>query len=123
MSTEILVTVLTGLGLLVTMAGAMSGFFFVMRKEMHAGQQSLRVEMRTLRTEMQTVQKSLRTEMQAGQESLRTEIQTVQKSLRKEISELRSDLKADYRSFNERLDGTNMRIDRLVDSLREPRSA
>ncbi len=68
--------------------------------------------------------------MQAGDESLRTEIgelrtqtQNADDALRQEISELRGDMKAELRSLNDRLDGTNMRIDRLVDSLRMPASA
>lgn len=120
MSTETLVTVLTGLGLLVAMIAAMSSFFFSLRKEMKDGQESLRSEMRdvqeSLRSEMRNGQESLRGEMQTGMASLRSEMQVGQEALRREMQ-------ANYRSLNERLDGTNMRIDRLVDSLREPSSA
>ena len=54
---------------------------------------------------------------------LRTQTQNADDALRQEISELRGDMKAELRSLNDRLDGTNMRIDRLVDSLRMPASA
>ena len=112
MSVETLATVLTGLGVVVAMFSAMAVFSS------------------SLRREIREVESSLRKEIQVGDESLRTEIgelrtqtQNADDALRQEISELRGDMKAELRSLNDRLDGTNMRIDRLVDSLRMPASA
>ena len=140
-SVETLATVFTGLGVVVAMFSAMAVFSSSLRreirevesslrKEIQVGDESLRTEIGELRTDMQAGDESLRSAMQAGDESLRIEIgelrtqtQNADDALRQEISELRGDMKAELRSLNDRLDGTNMRIDRLVDSLRMPASA
>lgn len=124
MSTETIVTILTGLGVIVAIFTALGGFFFTMRKDIQAVDTTIRREISELRTELRTEMHSgdgaLRTEMQAGFESIRTEMRSADDALRHEISELRAETKADFRSLNDRLDGTNMRMDRLVDSLRAP---
>ena len=61
--------------------------------------------------------------MAAFSSTLRKEIKAVDENLRQEITGLRGEMKAELRSLNDRLDGTNLRIDRLVDSLRVPATA
>ena len=130
MSVETLATVLTGLGVVVAMFSAMAVFSSSLRREIREVESSLRKEIQVGDESLRTESSKLRTDMQAGDESLRTEIgelrtqtQNADDALRQEISELRGDMKAELRSLNDRLDGTNMRIDRLVDSLRMPASA
>lgn len=57
------------------------------------------------------------TELKADIKSLRTELKAdiahVETKVDKEVGDLRTELRA----MNDRLDGTNMRVDRLVDAL------
>ena len=122
-SVETLATVLTGLGLVIAIFSAMAAFSSTLRKEIKAVDENLRQEIGGLRGEIKTLDKDLRNEITTADENLRSEIKAVDENLRQEITGLRGEMKAELRSLNDRLDGTNLRIDRLVDSLRVPATA
>lgn len=48
---------------------------------------------------------------------LKADIGKLETKIDKETSGLRTEMRAELRAINDRLDGTNMRIDRLVDAL------
>ena len=120
MSAELIVTVLTGVSVILGLAGAnartsakLGRQIESVRQDMQTGDESLRQEIQSLRQDTQTGDESLRQEIQ----SLRQDMQTGDENLRTEIRGLRQDV----RNLDNRVDSTNARIDRLSDVLASAR--
>lgn len=61
--------------------------------------------------------RGLRKELKTDIDGLKTDVKRVEVKVDREIPDLRSELRTELRAVNGRLDGTNMRVDRLVDAL------
>src|SRR5690625_7463427 len=125
MSAEMLTTLLTGLGLLLSFAGAFAWLILGMdsvRTELKDDSRSLRTEFKddlgSLRTELKDALGSLRSEVKSDIRSLRTEVKSDIRSLRTEVKSDIGCLRTDLSTTNRDLREIRVSVARLEGQIR-----
>jgi len=125
MSAEMLTTLLTGLGILLSFAGAFAWLILRMdsfRTELKDDIRSLRTEFKddlgSLRTELKDDLGSLRSEVKSDIRSLRTEVKSDIRSLRTEVKSDIGCLRTDLSTTNRDLREIRVSVARLEGQIR-----